>query len=258
MREIRPIRTEEADTFLELLCGVFNLDLARAHSIFFTEPLFDLSRKWALFDSGEMVSILTTTPLWFGWGRAYGIAGVATRADRRGQGFASLLLERVFQEAGRMGEGASLLFARDPSVYQMNGYEPIDRVIRAKVASSEAPDLGLTLDNVQVRDVYDHWASLNPARLRRDEPRWRYWLWHYRLCSPFQEGYLCTEPGVLREALYSHPSPGLPLPFGTDWFGTASMTELLQMPLATEPKFELHLMGRNFRTPPQMFMTDQF
>ena len=79
---------------------------------FFTEPLFDLSRKWALFDKGRMVSILTTSPLIFGWGRAFGVAGVATRLECRGEGYASRLLNSVFEESQALGEPAGLLFAK--------------------------------------------------------------------------------------------------------------------------------------------------
>ena len=77
MTEIRPIRLDETDAFLRILCTVFELDFFRAQGLFREEPLFDIDRKWALFERGEMVSILTTTPLIFGWGKANGIAGVA-------------------------------------------------------------------------------------------------------------------------------------------------------------------------------------
>ena len=76
MTEIRPIRLDETDTFLQILCDVFGLDFFRAQGLFKEEPLFDLSRKWALFEGDEMVSILTTTPLIFGWGREIGRAHV--------------------------------------------------------------------------------------------------------------------------------------------------------------------------------------
>jgi hypothetical protein len=59
--EIRTIHESEGETFLRLMCGVFGLDFNRAYDVFFTEPLFDLDRKWALFEGNEMVSILTTS-----------------------------------------------------------------------------------------------------------------------------------------------------------------------------------------------------
>ncbi len=258
MTEIRPIQESEADEFLDLLCGVFGLDHGRARGIFYTEPLFDLKRKWALFEGREMVSILTTSPLLFGWGRAYGIAGVATKSDRRGEGLASKLLERVSQESARIGECGALLFARDLSLYQRNGFAPLDRVVRAPFALAPEGKLPASYDHDQVRVLYDRWAEQHPDRLRRDDQRWRYWGWHYRVCSPFQSGYLCAEPGVLREAIYGPKVSALPLPSGTEWFGTTFMADQLEIPLAGEPKLDLYLMGRGIPGMPQMFMTDQF
>jgi GNAT superfamily N-acetyltransferase len=258
LTEIRSIRESEADCFLELLCSVFNLDPVRARSVFFTEPLFDLRRKWALFKGGEMVSVLTTTPLEFGWGRAFGIAGVATRFERRGEGLASQLLGWVFDACSAAGEGAGLLFAKDRSLYERNGFRVLDEEIRGPVVLVPEEILPPILETDDVRSQYDAWAQVHPDRLRRDETRWRYWSWHYRVCNPFMDGYLCAEPGVIREAIYGTRVPGLPLSYGTEWFGTRTMTELLRVPLAGEAKGELFLMGRNVPSTPQMFMTDQF
>ena len=258
MTEIRPIQESEAETFLELLCGVFSLDYSRARGIFFTEPLYDLKRKWALFEGREMVSVLTTSPLIFGWGRAFGIAGVATKPDRRREGHASKLLERVFHESSLMGETGALLFAKDLSVYERNGFEALDRVVRAPLVLAPEEKLPASYDHQQVHCLYDKWAEAHGDRLRRDARRWRYWGWHYRVCSPFQNGYLCTEPGVLREAIYETPVPSLALPNGTEWFGTTFMADQLEIPLAASPTVDLYLMGRNIPGVPQMFMTDQF
>ncbi|PNA17660.1 hypothetical protein C1X78_26005, partial [Pseudomonas sp. MPR-R1B] len=89
---------------------------------------FDLDRKWALFEGGEMVSVLTTTPLLFGWGPAIGIAGVATAVNRRREGHAGRLIEQVLRAAARDGEGPALLLAKDVALYERLGFEPIDRV----------------------------------------------------------------------------------------------------------------------------------
>ena len=65
MTEVRPIRTEEAECFLELLCSVFELDVARARSVFYSEPYVDLGRKWALFVDDAMVLRLGNPALFF-------------------------------------------------------------------------------------------------------------------------------------------------------------------------------------------------
>ncbi|MGV3617849.1 MAG: GNAT family N-acetyltransferase [Fimbriimonas sp.] len=256
MTEIRPIRETEAEPFLQLLCDVFNLDYNRAYDVFFSEPMFDLQRKWALFEGAEMVSILTTTPLTFGWGNAIGIAGVATRVNRQREGHASRLLQRVFRESERRGEGPALLFAREAELYERNGFEPLDRIIRAKVIL-DPEEITDPMEQVDIERLYNEWSAAHPDRLRRDARRWNYWRWHYRLAAPFRDGYVCHEPGVLREALYTGQARALPLAPDTEFLGSTFIADLLELPL-TDPTVDLYLMGRNVPGIPQMFMTDQF
>lgn len=257
MTDIRPIRPTEADDFLRLLCDVFRLDVNRAREVFFSEPLFDLQRKWGLFENGTLITILTTTPLEFGWGRAFGIAGVATRRDHRNQGYASTLLREVTRASGEAGETGALLFARVSSVYEKNGFRVLDEVVRSGLRLRPGEDTGESIETDLVRRLYDAWSLGHPDRLRRNLQRWTYWNWHYRLCAPYREGYLCSEPGVLREAIYTPGADALPLAAATEWFGLRSMAQLLQLPV-TDARPELILMGRGFERPPQMFMTDQF
>lgn len=256
MTAIRSIREDETDAFLELLCDVFGLDFNRAHPVFHQEPLFELARKWALFEGNEMISILTTTALEFGWGKAVGIAGVATRERHRREGYGSKLLRRVLLESARRDEGPALLFAKQTELYEAVGFEPIDRIVKGPlITAPDEPGEAMNVDDVRV--IYDKWASEHPDRLIRDERRWNYWKWHYRFCSPFQDGYLCFEPGVLREALYSQPVSGLPLPTGTEWFGSTFMADQLGVEFR-DGRVEFYLMGYNFPSIPQFFMTDQF
>jgi GNAT superfamily N-acetyltransferase len=255
--EIRPIERSEAESFLRLLCEVFDLDVGRARDIFFQEPMFDLNRKWALFENGAMVSILTTTPLRFGWGRAIGISGVATRSDLRGAGHAGRLLERVLEHARRSDEGAAILFARDTKLYERVGFEFLDYVVRGPVDVAPPEAVSEPMPHEKVRGLYERWSEADPARLRRDDRRWSYWRWHYRLCTPCGGGYVCTEGGVMREAVLSSPCEKLPLPRGTEWLGLASMAESAGIPVGRASN-ELMLLGWNVPACPQMFMTDQF
>jgi len=258
MTDIRPIRPPEAETFLELLCDVFGLDMSRAHNLFFEDPLFDLRRKWALFEANEMVSILTTSPLEFGWGRAYGIAGVATKESRRGEGHAGKLIERVHREAKRTGEGAALLLAKEFGLYERLGFEPLDRVIRAPIATVPEGLIPPAMHVEEVRAMYSAWADGHPDRLRRDRVRWKLWKWHFRECTPFKDGYICFENDTLREGLWSEPQAALPLPRNAEWFGTTLMADMLEVPLAAPATIELFLMGLDIPGVPQLFMTDQF
>lgn len=256
MIEIRPIVAQEARAFLELLCTVFELDTSRAEGIFFGEPFFDVERKWALFERGSMVSILTTVPLEFGWGRAYGIAGVATRPDRRGKGYAGQLLEAVFDRSKAAGEGAALLFARVPELYERVGFQTVDEVVRLKLPpGTEAADPELlSFEEVEAR--YARWAERDPARLRRDARRWRYWRWTLRMCAECSDGYLCLEGNTLREAVFEHPPAEWPFDGGVEWLGLRSMADRLG--LAGSGERELSLMAKDVPTLPQMFLTDQF
>ncbi len=257
MREIRPITDGEADNFLELLCEVFELDVSRAQGIFFNEPMYDLQRKWALFERGQMISILTTVPLEFGWGRAIGIAGVATREDRQGEGLASELLRQVLSASEEIGESAAFLFAKQTTVYERCGFRLIDNVVRAPIrVEGDAYDV----DPLPFEDVirlYENWSHAHPNRLRRDERRWNYWKWNFKACTPFLDGYFCPEGSLVRECLTHGLLQGWPVVKGTYYLGLASMAVQMGVPIGT-PTTELLLMGRNAPAVPQMFMTDQF
>jgi hypothetical protein len=256
MTEIRPIRADEAESFLRLLCEVFSLDFARARGIFFHEPLFDLHRKWALFHGGDIKSILTTVPLHFGWGTAIGIAGVGTRAGDRCCGYAGRLLDAVLQESRSAGENAAYLFARDPRLYAAHGFEVLDEAIYAPILGfSEETTEVLTFE--QVRLLYDAWAAGSPERLRRTESRWDYWKWNLRSCHAFARGYVCLEGNLVREAVCWDASNSWPVGRDRTWFGLRSMASALSVPIGPA-KPDLVLMGHSAPGIPQMFMTDQF
>ena len=257
MTEIRSIRLDEADTFLHILCDVFDLDFFRAQGLFKEEPLFDLNRKWALFEGGEMVSILTTTPLKFGWGNAVGIAGVATKPTRQREGHARKLLERILVESERAGEGPALLFAADIRLYEAAGFKPVDQVVRGPVLSLP---MEIDLDPISVADLkqkYETWSAADPSRLIRDDKRWEYWKWQFRESYSHKGGYLCLENGQMREVILSSPDKKMPVPTGTEWVGLASMVTKLEIPLGAI-SVPMVLLGYNFPGVPQMFMTDQF
>lgn len=257
MTEIRPIREREGDEFVELLCSVFGLELSRAKAIFYAEPMFDLQRKWALFEAGKIVSILTTVPLEFGWGTGYGIAGVATAADRRREGFAGRLLEKVNQEMDRRGEQIGLLLAKEQGLYRQIGFEALDTVVRGPILRTETTRFTRYLEFEEVKTTYEKWAAENPARLRRDDRRWRYWKWNLRLCAEQPSGYICFEGGTVREAIGVAKADVWDVPIATEWVGLRSMAELMGVPLESSVE-EYILMGRNCPATPQIFMTDQF
>ncbi len=257
MIEIRPIRKSEAEPFLALLCRVFNLDITRARHVFFKEPMFDLDRKWALFEDGVMATILTTTPLTFGFGRAFGVAGVATDDDRRGRGLAQQLLEHVLEHGRKNGEPGCLLFAHQEDLYKRSGFETVDAVVRGPILAADLPETPDVLRFDKVRTIYDAWASGRPSRLKRDERRWKYWKWIPRTCETAPGGYVCVEPHICREALVSNGLAEWPVMPGTSWLGLESMTVEMGVPLASR-SHELFVMAHSLPERPEMFMTDQF
>lgn len=256
MIEIRPIQAGETSTFLRLLCDVFDLDFERAASVFMQDPLFDLDRKWALFDAKRMVSILTTTPLTFGWGKAIGIAGVATLPSDRGRGLGGQLLDAVLSAAEKANEGPALLFARETKLYERCGFTVIDHMVQGVLPGVGNEEPCVPLNREQLESIYTAWAAEDKDRLVRDAQRWGLWHWHLRAGTPAGIGYACWEGTHCREAIGLVAEDWQKQPSGV-WSGLESMTAMLEIPTIAQRQ-DLMLMGRGFDRPPQMFMTDQF
>lgn len=256
MIEIRTIREDEATQFLEVLCEVFDLDFNRAQGVFFQEPGFDLNRKWALFEAGKMVSILTTSPLQFGVLHGSGIAGVATLPAARGRGFARRLIEASTRAGEFHGESFQMLFARDPALYSEIGFEIVDEVHEGVVARSNEilPEESLPFAEVQAR--YEAWAKQDPRRLTRTTLRWNLWRWSMRACAEWGEGYVCFEGTQVREVVRREGGP-LPVPERTQWSGLLQTSEHIGVEFEASPT-GLFLMTRGLGFVPVMFMTDQF
>jgi predicted N-acetyltransferase YhbS len=255
--EIRTIRKSEAEPFLELLCSVFGLDVSRARQVFFKEPLFDLARKWALFEDGRIASILTTTPLEFGFGRAFGVAGVATDPAAQRRGLAQRLIEHVLAHGAEIGEPGCLLFAHREEVYRRCGFETVDMVVRGPILVAELSPVPDTVPFARVKEHYDAWAATDHRRLLRNERRWKYWKWIPRTCEAAPGGYVCVEPHLCREALVTPSLEKWPVMPGTSWLGLESMTKALSVPLVSSEK-ELFVMAYKVPHQVQMYMTDQF
>jgi predicted acetyltransferase len=257
MREIRPIQPEETEEFLQLLCVVFRLDLIRTREIFYKEPFFDLNRKWALIENKKMLSILTTTPLQFGFGSTIGIAGVATHPRARHKGLAKELLTEVLRHAKESQEGSCLLFARDTRLYEQIGFCSLDTVIRGKIRSTPKMQDLEPASIEQILSTYTAWADAHPLRLKRDSKRWRFWFFLRKTCLSHQNGYLCFERNTIREALLDPQLSYWPLGPQFEWVGLKHLTQELNVPVVN-PTVEMTLMGYEFSNHPQMFMTDQF
>lgn len=257
MTVMRPIHEHESTSYLNLLCEVFSIDRHRAEGVFYNEPGFDLNRKWALFESGHMISILTTNPLQFGPYSGMGIAGVGTLESYRGKGHAANLIRAALDHGDRHGEHFALLFAQVPEVYESCGFQVIDDVVQGPIRSSGAMLTEDVLGHEEVADIYERWAESSSSRLTRTELRWRIWQWGLRSCEPQGDGYICYEGLTVREAIMPKDLDAWPVPPKTDWIGLSSLTESLGVPMDGKP-MGMKLMGRNLSFRPEFFMTDQF
>lgn len=259
MITVRPILATEADTFFSILCESFDLDAHRARPIFFQDPSFDLSHKWALFDGDEMHSILTSTPMEFGFGGATGIAGVATRPESRGQGYAAKLIESVAAQFRAGGIDGLLLFATNTKLYESLGFEELDTVVSGPIATDGDDEIWRApLEAAEVQARYTSWLGSRPEWCLRSSSRWKQWSWSARVCEPVGDtGYVCFEGTTIREAIVPETLRQWPVPAGTEWVGLATVTRQLQIPVACNPTGTL-LLGKSLKSCPGMFLTDQF
>jgi len=256
--ELRTIRIEECNPFLELLCTVFELDFERARTIFYSEPYFDVNHKWALIEDGKIATILTTTPLQFGWGEAIGISGVATAPHARGRGLAGTLLNFALEQSRSRGTDVCYLFARQATLYERSGFHVIDEVIRAQLKPHWDVTEFESLDLVEIQRRYNAWSVKHPDRLRRDSRRWKHWQLSMRFCEPIgSDGYLCTEGQLVREIVRMPETAVVPILPGSEWMGLRSLAEQVCLEVS-DPKVELMLMSTDPQRKPQMFLTDQF
>ncbi|MEJ5170579.1 MAG: GNAT family N-acetyltransferase, partial [Fimbriimonadales bacterium] len=179
------------------------------------------------------------------------------RPERRREGLAAVLLERVLERSAKQGEGFALLFAQDRRLYERLGFVVLDRVVRARIGWQAGKRIGEPLPLERVQALYDGWAAGHPSRLRRDARRWSLWRWNLRVSVAVPGGYACVEGETLREAVADAPLVPDGLALGTRWYGLASMAEGLGLPLA-ETETAMLFMGRGVPDLPQMFLTDQF
>lgn len=259
MITVRPILATEADTFFSILCESFELDAHRARPIFFQDPGFDLNHKWALFDGDEMHSILTSTPMEFGFGGATGIAGVATRFESRGQGYAAKLIELVASQFRAGGVDGLLLFATKTKLYESLGFEELDTVVAGPITpDGDDETWRAPLETTEVIARYGTWSGSRPEWCVRSPERWKTWSWSARVCEPVGDiGYVCFEGTSVREAIVPEGQRGWPVPQGTEWMGLAGVTQRLQVPATCKSTGTL-LLGKSLKTCPGMFLTDQF
>ncbi|MBV9848599.1 MAG: GNAT family N-acetyltransferase [Armatimonadetes bacterium] len=185
--EIRAARAAEADDALRVLCAAFGLNYDAARPIYYRDPFFDLSHKRLLLTPTDgILSCLTVIPSLLRVGRAWvpmgGIAGVATRPDRQGQGWGSRLLAvSVPSLADELGYPLSGLFPATEGLYRRAGWETVSEAVRwrGRPADLLAHAEGLLVrprvedDAPTVRALQATMAVGLTGGCVRDERRWR-------------------------------------------------------------------------------------
>ena len=186
--EIRAARPEEADEVLRVLCAAFGLSFDAARPIYYQDPYYLLSHKRLLRTPAHgIVSCLTVIPTQIRVGAAWvpmgGIAGMATRPDRQGQGWGSRLLAATVPAiSAEMGYPLSGLFPAEEKFYRRIGWETASRATRwhgrpgdlstVKGIEFVRPlDLSHSGDRAAVRALYQK-ADWTGA-CARDDRRWR-------------------------------------------------------------------------------------
>lgn len=148
----------------------------------FPRPGFHL---FGTFDGDELVARVVTREYhsWFGGNEVptAGIAGVAVRAERRGQKLLDDLFRVALDDGFReRGEVVSTLFATAPGIYRKFGYELFASYDEVEVPSAALAGVrpggevrtrrATAADFDAVREVYDAWAAAQNGPLTRRGP----------------------------------------------------------------------------------------
>ena len=209
--EISAVRPDELESLLALICEVFGLPYEPAREIFYGDPYLNLENKRVLRVGGRIVSCLSIADreVWLGSKkvRVGGIAGVATRPEERGKGYASLLISDTLDFLKAQGYALSALIPYSSHFYRRLGYEICGNACRYITSPSFLPS-SREIQNVRparsndasaLERCYDTWSWRNSFFGIRDEQRWQYLLKNVQQCHIYiQEGngiagYLLTD-----------------------------------------------------------------
>ena len=128
---ISAVREDELEDMLRVLCLAFQMPFEAALPIFLADTNSLLDNKRVMREDGKIVSCLTIIPAYcrvrgvsF---RTAGIAGVATRPDKQGQGCASLLLRNTLAYCRDQGYAFAGLFPVASPYYRKFGFAAVSR-----------------------------------------------------------------------------------------------------------------------------------
>jgi predicted acetyltransferase len=186
MQEIRAVHHEELDAMLAVMCESFMLPFASARDLFYKDPYFDIEKKRALLEDGEIISCLTImeTRMWIGAAAAQvgGVAGVATRPTHRRNGYAGRLLEETIRTLRAQRCPFSALFPFSYDYYRRFGWEHAGTQMRVSTAPNLLPTFtdsrqvrpALPSDIAEMQQIYDQSSHRRTGSCLRDRKRWTY------------------------------------------------------------------------------------
>ena len=204
--EVRAARPEEAEAVLQTIAAAFDLNADAARPIFRADPFYDLSHKRVLVFPGDgVVSCLTVVPLELRVGGVPvpcgGVAGVATRPERQGQGHAGALVSATVPALwDELGYPLSLLHAASAPFYRRFGWETATHTWPWAAVPASLPQ---PRASARVRPAADaDWPALHRLQDKmtqtgtgacvRDSRRWRL----IQLPLPGRETYVAEASGA--------------------------------------------------------------
>lgn len=213
-RDVGPMRGEaELPAVAEMLAWSFGQSVPDSEA---WARRSGIERFRVLRDGGRPIACLLLVQMgqFFGGERVAmgGVAGVASAADRRGQGAVRELMRATVNELAAGGVPLSTLYPATRTLYRDAGYEPAGSrfIVRVPVARIGVRDRGLPVrpitdaDEAIVVETYRKKARLNNGHLDRTD-----YIWN-RVRTPRDQnsrGFLIGGPAAVEGYLYVHERP---------------------------------------------------
>lgn len=212
-RDVGPMREEELPPVAEMLAWSFAQNVPDSEG---WVRRSGIEHFRVLRDGGRPIACLLLVPMgqFFGGERLAmgGIAGVASAADRRGQGAVRELMRAVVEDLAATGVPLSALYPATRTLYRDAGYEPAGSrfQVRVPVGRLATRDRGLPVrpiteaDSAVVEALYRAKARLNDGHLDRGD-----YIWN-RVRSPhdrYARGFLIGAPREEEGYLYLYQRP---------------------------------------------------
>ena len=197
--ELRPVTMEYLDQYDELLRYVFQVtqsDLAESgyeegEITRAKQPVLQRSDVIGWFTrDDQLISQLSVYPCKVNvHGRIYemgGLTGVGTYPEFSGMGLMNDLIRVALMRMRDNEQWISYLYPYSIPYYRKKGWEIMSDVVHFTVKDTQIPDVGttpgyierLTVDDEDVRDVYNQFAQVTHGAMTRTKNDWdEYWRW---------------------------------------------------------------------------------